>query len=150
MLIAISVFSKLLDTTKNFLSNFNISITSKSFSLERIISFVYILYGVLTDSFVLFVLIRYSLHLKRHKLMTLKSLFLTLRVKKIVKQIKFEWVRGGLESRNCFQRQSFTKYLRQTLVFMRNNALREKFNFCFQEIFTSTDKFFFFWSRNDH
>ena len=90
MLIAISVFSKLLDTTKNFLSNFNISITSKSFSLERIISFVYILYGVLTDSFVLFVLIRYSLHLKRHKLMTLKSLFLTLRVKKIVKQIKFE------------------------------------------------------------
>ena len=25
---------------------------------------------------------------------------------------------GKLEARNCFQRQSFTKYLRQTLVFM--------------------------------
>ena len=27
--------------------------------------------------------------------------------------------------------QSFTKYLRQTLVFMLNSALQEKFSFCF-------------------
>ena len=27
--------------------------------------------------------------------------------------------------------QSFTKYLRLTLVFIWNSALREKFNFCF-------------------
>ena len=31
----------------------------------------------------------------------------------------------GVGAGNCFQRQSFTKYLRQTLVFM------EKFSFCF-------------------
>ena len=27
--------------------------------------------------------------------------------------------------------QSFTKYLRQTLIFMWNSALRGEFNFCF-------------------
>ena len=31
----------------------------------------------------------------------------------------------------CLQRQSFTKCLRQNLVFMWNSAQREKFNFCF-------------------
>ena len=31
--------------------------------------------------------------------------------------------------------QSFTKYLRVTLVFMWNGALREKFNFCFWRVF---------------
>ena len=36
--------------------------------------------------------------------------------------------------------QSATKNLRKTLVFMWNNALPEKFNFCFFEDFTSTDK----------
>ena len=41
-----------------------------------------------------------------------------LRVTKIVKEIKFEGVWGDLESKKCFQRQSFTKYLRVTLVFM--------------------------------
>ena len=34
-----------------------------------------------------------------------------------------------LEAKNCFQGGSFKKYLRQTLVFMSNSALREKFNF---------------------
>ena len=46
--------------------------------------------------------------------------------------------------------QSFKKYLRPTLVFMWNNALRQKFNFSFgkssisvfQKIFASTDKIF--------
>ena len=31
--------------------------------------------------------------------------------------------------------QSFTKYLRLTLVFMWNSALREKFKFCFSRAF---------------
>ena len=38
--------------------------------------------------------------------------------------------------------QSFTKYLRLILVFMWNNAQREKFNFFFQEFFASFDKTF--------
>ena len=33
-------------------------------------------------------------------------------------EIKFEMVLGELKPKNCFQRQSFTKYLRETLVFM--------------------------------
>ena len=47
------------------------------------------------------------------------------RVTKIVKQIKFEGVWGELEARGCFQRQSFTEYLRQTLDFVWNCGLRE-------------------------
>ena len=38
--------------------------------------------------------------------------------------------------------QSLTKYLRLTLVFMWNKALREKFNFCFSRIFASMYKIF--------
>ena len=34
-----------------------------------------------------------------------------------------------------FMLQSFTKYLKPTLVFMRNCGLREKFNFCFSRDF---------------
>ena len=41
-----------------------------------------------------------------------------LKVTKIVKEIKLEEVWGELEARNCFQRQSFTKYLAQTVVFL--------------------------------
>ena len=41
-----------------------------------------------------------------------------LRIIKIVKEIKFEIVRGELEARKCFQTESFTKYLRLTLVFI--------------------------------
>ena len=41
-----------------------------------------------------------------------------LRVLKHGKQIKFEGVRGELEARECFQKGSFTNYLRLTLVFM--------------------------------
>ena len=58
-----------------------------------------------------------------------------LKVTKIVKNFKFENVWGQLEAKNCFQRQAFTKYLKVTLVFMRNSALREKFNFCFSRFF---------------
>ena len=42
----------------------------------------------------------------------------SLRVTKIVKEIKFEGVWGKLEAKDYFQRQSFTKYLRVTLVVM--------------------------------
>ena len=31
--------------------------------------------------------------------------------------------------------QSFTKYLRLTLIFMGHSALREKFNLCFSRVF---------------
>ena len=41
-----------------------------------------------------------------------------LRVTKIVKEIRFVGVWGELEAKKCFQRQSFTKYLRLTLVFV--------------------------------
>ena len=54
-----------------------------------------------------------------------------LRVSQNFKQIKFDRVWGKLEAKNCFQRQSFTRHLRQTLVLMWNSALREKFNFYF-------------------
>ena len=36
-------------------------------------------------------------------------------VTKIVKEKKFEGMRGKLEAKECFQRQSFTKYLKLTL-----------------------------------
>ena len=36
----------------------------------------------------------------------------------IVKQVKFEGVWGNSEARKCFQKQLFTKYLKQTLFFM--------------------------------
>ena len=46
-----------------------------------------------------------------------------LRVTKTVKQIKFEGIWGDLAAKLYFQRQSFKKYLKQTLVFMENSAL---------------------------
>ena len=39
-------------------------------------------------------------------------------VTKSVTKIKFEGVWGKLQAKNRFQRESFTKYLKQTLVFM--------------------------------
>ena len=48
------------------------------------------------------------------KLTCLKNL----RVTKICHEIKSEGVWGKLEARNCFQSQPFTKYVKQTLVFM--------------------------------
>ena len=37
---------------------------------------------------------------------------------KVVKEIKFEKVWGELEANECFQRRSFIKYLRLTLIFI--------------------------------
>ena len=41
-----------------------------------------------------------------------------LELPKTVKESKSERVRGELKAKKCLQRQSFTKYLRLTLVFM--------------------------------
>ena len=38
--------------------------------------------------------------------------------------------------------QSFTKYLRLTLVFMWTGALQKKFNFCFSTVFARINKIF--------
>ena len=57
------------------------------------------------------------------------------RVTKIVKEIKFEGVWDELGSKKLFQRQSVTKYLRLTLVFMKNSAPREKFDCYFSVLF---------------
>ena len=55
----------------------------------------------------------------------------SLSVTKIFKQIKLEGVWGNLEARTFIQRQSLIKYLRRTLLFMQNSALRQMFNFRF-------------------
>ena len=36
---------------------------------------------------------------------------------------------------SIYKHQAFTKYLRLTLVFMKNSALRKKFSFCFSRVF---------------
>ena len=58
-----------------------------------------------------------------------------LRVTTIDKEIKFEGGLGQVRSKNSFRRQSFTKYLRLTLVFMLDSVLREKFDSCFSSVF---------------
>ena len=60
---------------------------------------------------------------------------------KISKQIKCKGVWGELEVKKCFQRQSLTKYFRQTLVSVWKSALLEKLMSVFQETF-ATDKIF--------
>ena len=56
----------------------------------------------------------------------IKILWKTLRLKKIVKKFKFE--RFWSEFKMFFQRESWTKYLRQILDFRQNRAPWEKFN----------------------
>ena len=57
-----------------------------------------------------------------------------LRVTKIVKGIRFIGVWGELESKGDFQRKSLTEYLKLTLVFMWDSALREGFSCYFSEV----------------
>ena len=52
-----------------------------------------------------------------------------------MKEIKFEVVWDESESKKCFQRQAVAKYLGLSLVFMRNNGPREKFNRYFRDFF---------------
>ena len=61
-----------------------------------------------------------------------------LRVTKVVKQIKFEWVWGRVRRKKLLPRKSFTKYM----DFMWNSALREKFNFYLQKISASANNIF--------
>ena len=42
---------------------------------------------------------------------------------------------GELEAKKYFQRQPWTNYLTQTLVFMGNSAPRGKFDFYFSRVF---------------
>ena len=55
----------------------------------------------------------------------------SLRVTKIMKEIKFEGDWGELEAKYFFQMQSLPKYMRQTLVLVWNSAIRLKFSFNF-------------------
>ena len=48
-----------------------------------------------------------------------------LKVTKIIKRFKFEGVWGKVETKSCFDRQSQTKYLKQSLNFMWNSAQLE-------------------------
>ena len=57
-----------------------------------------------------------------------------LSVTKIVNEVKFEGVLGELEAKKLFQRQTFSKDLRQTLVCMRKREIRESFNFYFPAV----------------
>ena len=58
--------------------------------------------------------------------------------------LKFVETWGKLEAKICFQRQSWAKYLRKVLVFMRNRALRQKFTFLFFRKFLLVLKYFSF------
>ena len=60
-----------------------------------------------------------------------------LELQKLSNKSNLDWSRGELEARNAFQRQPFTKYLRQTIVFLWNSAIREKLVPVFQEILTT-------------
>ena len=50
---------------------------------------------------------------------------------KNLKEGKFGVFQDKLKTNKCFQKESLTKHLRQTLVFLGDSATREKFNFCF-------------------
>ena len=65
-----------------------------------------------------------------------------LRVSKILKEIKFYGVWDELEAKKYFQRQPFIKYLRLTLVSMRNRALGKSLISVLQRFFASIDKIF--------
>ena len=61
---------------------------------------------------------------------------------KIVQQIKFEKVWGKLEAKNCFQSQSQTNYLKQTLVLHEIVHYRKSSISIFKEFYASIDKIF--------
>ena len=57
---------------------------------------------------------------------------------------------GKLQKMNILRLQSFTKYLRQTLVFMWNNKIRESFNFHFSAVLCQYQQNFCFGRKNGH
>ena len=58
-----------------------------------------------------------------------------LELPKLSKKVSLEESGRNLQADKYFQRLSFTKYLRLTLVFMWNSALPEKFSFSLPKIF---------------
>ena len=58
-----------------------------------------------------------------------------LTLSKIIEEINFQGVWDELGSRKVFQRQSVTKYLRLTLVSIKNRAPREKLSCYFSGLF---------------
>ena len=73
-----------------------------------------------------------------------------LRVTKIVNEIKFDGVWDELEGKNCFHRKSFTKYLRQTLVFMLNSEIQNSFNFYISGVFCYFQQNFYSGRKTGH
>ena len=63
-------------------------------------------------------------------------------VTKIVTEIKFEEVRGELESKKLFQRQSFTKYLKPTQFSCEIVHYEKSLISLFEEFFASINKIF--------
>ena len=59
-------------------------------------------------------------------------------------KIKLQWASTKLEVKSCFQRQSWTKCLRQTLVFIWNRALRQNFDLYFLAVFRYYQQNFYF------
>ena len=60
-----------------------------------------------------------------------------IRVTKIFREISFQGVLGKLQEKIVYGgNHSFTGYVRLTLIFVWNSALREKFNFCFSRYFS--------------
>ena len=60
----------------------------------------------------------------------------------IVWKVRSKQVRSKLEANKCFQKQSFTKYLRETLVLLCEIAKYEKvFIYIFRQFFASINKF---------
>ena len=69
-----------------------------------------------------------------------------LRVTKVVTEIKSEGVWAGLEAKYCFLRQSFTKYLRQTVVFVKYISISISVSI-FQQFFAGINKIFILGGR---
>ena len=105
------------DSLQNFLSLFMSLLTAPIVKNSHILAGVYFIFlkNILDQS---------------SKSFNIKSWPQGLRVTKTVKKPSLKEPGGS-----CFQRQLYTKYLRQTQVFMWNSALREKFNIYFWGVF---------------
>ena len=105
------------DSLQNFLSLFMSLLTTPIVKNSHILAGVYFIFlkNILDQS---------------SKSFNIKSWPQGLRVTKTVKKPSLKEPDGS-----CFHRQLYTKYLRQTQVFMWNSALREKFNIYFWGVF---------------
>ena len=54
---------------------------------------------------------------------------------KTLQETTFRVIWDKLKAKKCFQKQTFTKYLRLNLFIMWNSAPREQLNFCFSRVF---------------